>query len=295
VSIIIPAYNEEGTILGVIEEVRACIAAHQDVDWEIIVIDDHSTDRTADVVGAISGVTLLRHPQNRGYGAALKSGIRVAKSDHILTMDADGQHEASEISKFLVDGDLFDMTIGIRPKASSPSSRLLGKKVLSTLVHLFLWQNVPDINSGMRLIRRSVILRYFNVVSNRFSFSMSSTMALTSEGHFVRWIAIECRPRQGQQSQVTIASGLSSLLTIFRVIAIFHPLRVFLPLVGFLGLLLGASLGWDLYTSNVSKLTLLLTQLTLTFGILGLISEQLAHIRRELRATDQRSDPRGAE
>lgn len=284
VSIVIPAYNEVETINSVLDNVLSRIRSIPEIAWEIIVVDDGSTDRTAEVVAGKKDVKLVRHPLNRGYGMSLKTGITHAEGEYVLTMDSDGQHIDSEIPKLLNGAEEFDLTVGSRSATTSPAVRLPGKILLAILMQVLLWERIPDINSGMRTMRRKTIMKYFNVISNRFSFTMSSTIALMSEGHFIRFVPIESKPRdRAGRSQVGLFSGFSAILTIIRVILIFHPLRLFLPLSLIFGCMWFISLVYDLMNDNISDLSQMLLLLSLTSAFFGFLSEQLAHIRRELR------------
>ncbi len=284
VSIIIPAYNEEAAIGGVIEELQEFISGHPEITWEIIVVDDGSTDRTVSEVQKFEAVTLLKHPVNRGYGASLKTGIRAASGSYVLLMDADGQHISSEIPKLLEGSRDFDMVIGERPAGASPMSRRPGKFVLALLVRLLIGGKIPDINSGQRLIHRKTILKYIHVCSNKFSFSTSSTMALMSEGHFVRFVKVDVRARMTGVSQVGVSTALRMMLMIFRIVMVFHPLRIFLP-IGSVFFILGmASMVNDIRFDNISDLSLMLVLLTSVTLLLGLVSDQIAHVRRELKS-----------
>jgi glycosyltransferase involved in cell wall biosynthesis len=282
VSIIIPAYNEQATIVKVLEEIKAYTAARREIEWEIIVVNDASKDETSRLAGEVAGIHLINHPLNRGYGASLKTGIRAAQGEYVLTMDADGQHVAEEIDNMLPQAQDYDMTIGKRDFSSSPALRRPGKVVLNLLARYLLRETIPDVNSGLRLMRRSAILPYLSLCSDRFSFSLSSTMALVSEGYFVRFVPIATRNRQGNQSQVKLSSGLAAMLMIIRSTVIFHPLRIFLPISLFFGAIFLVSFVMDLFQNNVSKSSLALLVLTANLLLAGFLSDQIARVRRSL-------------
>ena len=284
ISIIIPVYNEGGSIAEVLEEVLKFISEYKEISWELIVVDDGSTDNTASILRQFESIKFLQHPYNCGYGASLKTGIRSAKGSYVLSMDADGQHIADEISKIIDGSKKYDMVVGERSSASSPLRRRPGKYLLKIIARSMIWENIPDINSGQRLIKRETILKYMHVCSNKFSFSTSTSIALISEGHFVKFVKVDTRRRRSGYSQVKAVTAFRMLLQIFRVIMVFHPLRFFLPISSLFCLLSISSLINDIITENVSDLTLMLVLLTSVTMLLGLISDQIAHVRRELQS-----------
>ena len=199
-------------------------------------------------------------------------------------MDADGQHIPSEMTNLLEGSANFDMVVGERPAASSPLKRRPGKYFLKIFVRALIWENIPDINSGQRLIKRKTILKYMHVCSNKFSFSTSTTVAFISEGHFVRFVKVNTRKRMTGSSQVRTSTALRMLLQIFRVVIVFHPLRFFIPISSIFFLFGIVSMGNDIITENVSDLTLMFALLTSVTLLLGLVSDQIAHVRRELQS-----------
>ena len=284
VSIIIPSFNEAETIGSILHELVHKLAEMVDVKAEIIVVDDGSADGTAEAVEGTATVRLIRHPVNRGYGASLKSGIEEATGDVIITMDADGQHDPADIPKLISEMDEYAMSAGSRAASSGvPWVRRPGKWFLSRIMNYLCRTKIPDINCGFRAFRKDVIARYLHLCSDRFSFSMSSTLALLSEGHFVRFVEIVCRSRQGSVSQVRFLSGLDALMTLVRLTIVFHPLRVFMPVSLFIGSIGVSSLTYDLaWTFNISDASILLLVSALFILLFGLVSDQIAHVRREL-------------
>ena len=281
VTVVIPAHNEEGAIGAVLAALRGVThpALH-----EVIVVDDGSSDRTAEIAQA-SGVKVIRQPSNRGYGAALKAGIRAASSDYILTMDADGQHRVEDVIK-LCDvvsvAQPADCVIGHRTKlVHSPLWRMPGKWFLTQLARILTRKEIRDLNSGLRVVRRDVILRYMHLCPAGFSFSTTSTFALASRGYRVEFIPIQVERRVGKSS-VNVATGFQTILLILRLASLFNPLRVFLPLA--FGFIVGGC-AWTIpyllrgQGVTVAAMLSVLTGVTL-FG-LGLICDQVAQLRLE--------------
>ena len=285
ISVVIPSYNEAGTIGNILEELQEVLNRLPGVSWEVIVVDDGSSDGTAAEVEKSSCGRLVRHPVNRGYGASLKSGIGSASGEVIITMDADGQHNPTDIARLVEDMESYAMSAGSRAASSGvPLVRRPGKWVLSKVMNYLCRSKIPDINCGFRAIRTEVIKRYLHLCSDRFSFSMSSTLALLSEGHFIRFVEIVCRERQGSVSQVRVFSGFDAFMTLVRLTIVFHPFRVFLPLSLFFWLVGLGSLLYDVFwIFNVTDATILLVVSAMLIMLFGLVSDQIAHVRRELR------------
>lgn len=281
VTIVIPAYNEEGGIGDVLSALRASLPPSV---AEIIVVDDGSTDRTAEIAEA-AGVRVLRHPSNRGYGASLKTAIRSVTTEYVLTMDADGQHRLEDVAALCaaVTGEHApDCVIGHRTQLlHSRLWRMPGKWFLTKLARILTQKEIRDLNSGLRVIRRDVLLKYMHLCPSGFSFSTTITVALASRGYRIDFVPIKVEPRVGK-SMVSIGTGFQTILLVLRLASLFNPLRVFLPLA-MLFILFG--IGWTIpYLIDGQGLTVaaMLSILTgvLLFG-LGLICDQVAQLRLE--------------
>src|SRR5579859_5401802 len=161
ISIVIPAYDEELSVVSVIEEYRECLQRH-DIQTEIIIVDDGSHDQTAKVA-LKAGARVIRHRSNRGYGASLKTGIAAASFDIVAITDADGTYPAEYIPQMIEMLERSDMVVGSRTgkKSSIPLVRRPAKWVLNRLANYLSNANIPDLNSGLRVFRRDVVLQYF--------------------------------------------------------------------------------------------------------------------------------------
>src|SRR6266487_2042958 len=223
-TIVLPAFNEGRVIGQVVEQVqRACAHSVQ----EIIVVDDGSSDDTA-ITAEKAGARVIRHNRNMGYGAALKTAIRNARTEFILTMDSDGQHNAHDIRRLWALAGDNAMAVGKRRQIlHSLLWRMPGKWILRLMGNYLTRQSIPDLNSGFRLIRRDVALKYLHVCPSGFSFSTTITMALLSRGYNVAYIPIDVEKRVGK-STVSIATGLDTIILIMRIASLFNPLRIFL-------------------------------------------------------------------
>jgi len=199
-------------------------------------------------------------------------------------MDSDGQHNPEDIFKLLDAMEDYDMVVGSRENSSSvPIRRRPGKKVLQWVLNYFVQEKIPDINSGLRMMKRETILKYMHLCSNKFSFSMSSTILFLSERRFLRFVPIVCRPRANSGSQVGFFDGMRALMTLLRINVMFHPFRFFMPLSAAIGSVGFAWLIYDVIHVNITDFTLLALIVSLIIFLFGLISDQIAQLRRELR------------
>lgn len=280
VSIIIPAYNEADSIREVLEDIRKGFASRR---VEILVIDDGSTDQTAEIAKK-SGAKVIQHLHNKGYGASLKSGIRSAVGQFVLFMDADGQHRAVEALKLIdaASSAPADMVVGQRSRLMhSPMWRMPGKWVLGWMANYLTRRRIPDLNSGLRLINREVALRYMGLCPNGFSFSTTITMVLIHRGYEVLYVPFEINKRKGK-STVSLSTGLDTLLLILRIATLIDPLRIFVPLsllIAFVGIAWG--IPYALMGNGVSIGSMLAIVTSVLLFSIGLISDQISQLRLE--------------
>jgi glycosyltransferase involved in cell wall biosynthesis len=285
VSIIIPAFNEEKSIGNVLQGLAAWCARA-----EIIVVDDASTDRTAQIAEQ-AGFRVIRHRTNKGYGAALKTGIRACQGDIVVMMDADSEHNAAQISKLLDNFGDNDMVVGARAKGShAPFIRRPGKWLLSQVANYLAQTNIPDLNSGFRAFRKDVARLFLHILPNGFSFTTTLTLALFKEGYNIAYVPITTTPRVGTSTVHPIRDGINTLMLIIRIIALFDPIKVFLPTSFFLfllGVVYWIGSGIFRYAQHIepafhiptgAMLVMLSAVIVFMFGILA---DQVSAIRRE--------------
>lgn len=271
VSIVIPAFDEELGIGPVVERVRALRP------WaEVLVVDDGSRDRTAEVAAA-AGARVVRHPYNKGNGAAVKTGIRAARGELVLLMDADGQHDPDDVLRVLEPLDLHDLVVGARSSKDQTATRALGNWVFTRLASWLTGRPIPDLTSGFRAARRERLLEILHLLPNGFSYPTTSCLALLKAGHNVTFVPITARRRVGRSKIRVLQDGTKFLLIIFKIVTLYSPLRVFFPIAA-AAFLLGAAYGlWNVVAhGKIPMGSALLIQLAVVVFLFGLISEQIA-------------------
>ncbi len=277
VSVVIPAFNEAEHVGA---EIDAVTAALEGTGWrfEVIVVDDGSGDATAQRA-ADAGARVLRHRHNQGYGAALKRGIGAAEHDWILITDADGTYPAEEIPGLLARADRAEMVVGARTgdAVSVPLARRPAKWFLRRLASYLAGRKLPDLNSGLRLMRRDLVLRYEHLLPTGFSFTTTITLAAACNGHDVEYVPINYRRRLGE-SKIRPWHAYDFTLLILRTIVFFNPLKVFIPLGGLLAVGGLAKFVYDLTRNNLSESAVLAFLGALIIWAVGLLADQNARI-----------------
>ncbi|HUE86733.1 MAG TPA: glycosyltransferase family 2 protein [Vicinamibacterales bacterium] len=274
-TVIVPAFNEGRTVAQVVTELRAAGGWH-----EIIVVDDGSADDTQERAAA-AGARIVRHPYNKGNGAAVKSGIRGARGEWVLIIDADGQHHPDDALKLVhLLGD-YDLVVGARTRDTQATvARRWGNDILNALASYLAERQVPDLTSGFRAARRRYLVQFLHLLPNGFSTPTTTTLAFLRAGYNVRFEPIEARQRTGD-SKIRLASdGAKFFLILLKVVTIFSPLRIFVPLsigtfvVGFI-----YGLGNFVVNARIPNGAVLLLMFSVMVFLVGLVSEQVATLR----------------
>lgn len=280
ISVIIPAYNESEGISGLLRKMTE--EGYHKV-YEIIVVDDGSTDGTGEIARTFP-VNVVSHSSNKGYGASLKTGVRKASGEYVIMMDSDGQHDPgylAEISEMLQD---HDMVIGTRSAASfQVKTRQAGKRLIRWVGEYLVEQKLPDYNSGFRGFKRDLIYGMLHIMPNGFSFSTTSTLAFLKEGYSIGTFAIDVAPRQGRPSNVKfLKDGSKTLMLILRIIMLFNPLKIFLPASAIMFL---AGLSFGIYgyvvVERFSNGAIVLTILGMFLFFIGLVADQISILNRK--------------
>ena len=275
VTILLPAYNEAG-VIG--ETIRAIRALHP--DFEILVVDDGSTDNTMREAME-AGANVWPHPYNMGNGAAIKSGLRCARGEWVLMMDADGQHKPEDIARLLEHKDRFDMVVGARTRQSETSAhRDLANWVYNRFASYVTRFKVEDLTSGFRLVRLSVARQFIYLLPNTFSYPSTLTLGYLRSGRTVKYIPIQTKARVGKSKIKLLKDGARFFLIITKIASLFSPFRVFLPIsLGFFV----TGLCYYAYTfltqGRFTNMSALLFNSSIIIFMIGLVAEQISQMR----------------
>jgi len=284
ISVIIPVYNEDEIIAKVISGLKKELNS-LNFEYEIIAVNDGSSDKSGEILETIKEIKLISHPYNKGYGASLKTGARYAKFDWLLFFDADGQHKPEYIKEFIKYTDKYDMIIGERQGYQGPILRQPGKKLLCLIANYLAERKIPDLNCGFRLLKKKFFLQYEHIFPNGFSLSATSTLAFIKEGLNIKYMPIIINKRVGKSS-VKTSDGFKTLMLIIRLIMLFSPLKIFLP-ISIMGFVISAIwIIYDLINNNflfISKSSGFIFVASLLVFLFGLLADQVAAIRRELK------------
>lgn len=279
VSVVVPAFNEADGISEVVSALAAAGPWH-----EIIVVDDGSTDATAERAAG-AGATVVRHPYNKGNGAAVKSGIRRATGEFVLIVDGDGQHRPDDARRLVSRLGEYDLVIGARASTTQATvARRMGNATLNGLASYLTGRDIPDLTSGFRGARRECLSEFLHLLPNGFSTPTTTTLAFIKAGYNVTFEPTEARARVGTSKIRLARDGAKFLIIILKIVTIFSPLRVFLPL-SLASLAVGTAYAvWTIYSQqHITNSSVLLIMLAVIVFLVGLVSEQISALRFEGR------------
>ena len=281
ISVVVPAYNEALAIGEVLDQIAGVLSA-QKYDFEIIVVDDGSTDHTVSVVESAS-VHVIRHPENRGYGAAIKTGVLTAQYPWILITDADGTYPISQIPRLLDGLDHYEMIVGARTgqDVNIPMVRKPAKWMLARLANFMAQRKIPDLNSGFRIFRKTAFQRFANLFPSGFSLTTTITLALLCNGYAVQFVPVDYYKRKGSSKIRPIRDTYNFFLLVIRTIMYFDPLRIFAPASLFLFIFGVLFAGYEAYRfQNITTTGAIILFAGFQTGILGLLADLIVKSRR---------------
>jgi len=278
IAVVIPAYNEERGVGPTIEELGE-VLDDAGIAHEMVVVDDGSTDDTGRAA-ADAGARVVRQGTNTGYGAALKAGIAATSAERVLIIDADGTYPPDRVPDLVEQAREADMVVGARPADFSnvPLIRRPGKRFLTWLASFLAGEPIPDLNSGLRVLRRSAVARFFPILPDGFSFTMTITLSMLCTGHHVAYVPVEYRPRIGE-SKLRALDFMRFLILVLRTILLFNPLKVFLPLGGAIFVVGLAKFVYDLFLWNLSESAVMALLAAVILWAVGLLADMIARLQ----------------
>ena len=245
ISVIIPAYDEEKAIKKTILEIKKVLKENKLAKSEIIVVNDGSNDSTGEIASKC-GVVVINNPTNMGYGFSLKRGIMEAKNETIVITDADLTYPFDKVPKMLeIKRQGYDLVVGARSGKNYKQSilKIILRRILKFLVESVSERKIKDINSGLRVFDKSLVLKYFPRLCNTFSFTTSQTLAYLMNNHFVTYVDIDYNKREGKSKVKLVRDSFISLKYIlescvyynpFKIFSLLSKICIFLSIIGFI-------------------------------------------------------------
>ncbi len=292
-TVVVPAYNEEEAIAEELRAIRRTLS-DTDLSYEVLVVDDGSEDRTAEIARRVDGIRVIAHGRNRGYGTALKTGIRRAVGEIIVIIDADGQYPADEVPRLVDELQDSDMVVAARTGDSvhTPLIRRPVKWFLNKLAGYLAGTHIPDLNSGLRAFRRRDALAFLGFLPSGFSFTSTITLAMLCNDMLVKYVPINYKPRKGKSKIRAFHDTYNFILLVLRTICCFNPLKVFMPPAFLLGIAGLVKLGVEVVSyHDVADVSVLLLLSGLQLGAMGLLAEVMARVPSLPRGGDGQGRP----
>lgn len=284
VSIVIPVFNEEVGLEQVLKDIQAMMQ-REHIDYELIVVDDGSTDKSVALATGLDAC-VIKHPENIGYGASLKTGIMAAKHNWIVITDGDGSYDINAIPTLLNYLGDYHMVVGARQGKVYSGSLLdnAARRVFRFLSEFATGRSIPDVNSGLRAFRKDIAVRFFDILGNRFSFTTTITLAFMQRGYFVKYVPVSYFERKGGSKVRHYRDTLRALQAIVQAMLYYNPLKLFLLPTSFLAISGIGFLASSLIMGNLLLLAcgVALTAAAVVVSTLGLIAD-LMHRERAPR------------
>ena len=280
-SIVVPVYDEASALEQTVGELAALVAMRPGA--EVVFVDDGSRDGSGDLLRRLTagrdGFVVVAHARNRGYGAALKTGLRRAKNELVVITDADGTYPNARIPELVDACRDRDMVVGARTGSvvRIPFVRRPAKWMLRRYAEWLSGSRIPDLNSGLRVMRRSTVERFRAILPDTFSFTSTITIAMLANRLEVAYVPIDYFERSGTSKIRPVRDTLRFFQLVFRSAMYFRPLKAFLPLALLFGVAFLASLGWDVFVErNLTEKTLLLAIGATQVAMFALLADMIA-------------------
>lgn len=286
-SVIVPAFNEEDGILQTLNNLKKALS-DADFSSEIIVVNDGSTDGTKRQIEHVQpGIKLIDHAENAGYGASIISGVEEATYDFICIIDSDGTYPPNAIPNLFKEFPDCDMAVGARigKKIHIPFVRKPAKFLLNVLANYITRKKIPDLNSGLRIFRKTFIDKFRRLFPSGFSFTTTLTVLLLCNNYRVKFIPIEYYKRSGKSKIAPVKDTLNFFLLILKMTTYFRPLRFFIPLSAALFMVGFIKLINDIirYHFHIGGNTILILIFAVQFFVLGLLADLIVSLNVRLK------------
>ncbi|NKB99553.1 MAG: glycosyltransferase [Pseudomonadales bacterium] len=278
-AIVVPCFNEEAAISSTVHQL--CEGLGEGPAYQVIVVNDGSSDESEQILLAAQDkyekLTVISHDENRGYGAALKSGLQQADARYIAITDADGTYPNDRLMELVKEMQDADMVVGARTGAdvTYSSLRAFPKWFMRKWVSWISRVKVPDINSGLRVFRKDLAVSFIRMLPNTFSFTTTITLLMLTNYYRVKFIPISYSPRVGKSKIRPIRDTIRFLMLIARTGTYFAPVRVLLPLSGVLALGALFSIGNDVYNSDLTNKSVLLVLFSMNTAMFALLADMV--------------------
>jgi glycosyltransferase involved in cell wall biosynthesis len=286
-TVVLPVYNEEETIGECVEDIITFLSG-LNLDFEVLPVDDGSRDHTLEVLRELQKrypqcLRVASHTSNKGNGAAVRTGIRMARGEIVIIMDADGQHRASYIPELLAHIPPFDMVVGARTESYRGAwYRNFANRFYNWFASWLTQRKIEDLTSGFRAVRRTVALHFLHLLPAGFSTPTTLTMSLLKAGYSVKFVPVEVRARTKGKSKINLWKDGQRFVTIMvRMIMIYNPMRIFIPVTLFLIFLGLLAMGAGILAAQrlvVPNSTVVLFIAAVLSILLGTVSSQIADV-----------------
>ena len=279
VTFLVPAFNEEN-VGDLVRELKGLYPRSP-----VVVVDDGSADATAEKA-RMAGAEVVRHPYNKGNGAAVKTALRAARTEWVVLLDADGQHPPAAAAHLVDKLGEYDLVIGARDaRAEVHWWRRAANAVFNRLASYLVGFEVADLTSGFRAAHRGRMLEFLHLFPNGFSYPTTSTFSFLRAGYNVAFVPIQTRFRTSGESKIDpLQDGVRFLLIILKMTTLYNPLKVFLPLsVTFAAIGTVYGLGTYVVSGRFANGGVLAWMMAVFTFLVGLVSEQINALRTERR------------
>jgi glycosyltransferase involved in cell wall biosynthesis len=284
VTIVLPVFNEAGHLEDEIARIRTSMS-ESDYSFEILVLDDGSTDGSGEILRRIPGIRLIQFATNRGSGSARKAGTMAAKGRVVVWTDVDMTYPNDEIPALLDAMGGYDQIVGSR-RTEEGTIKLLRKPakwLIRRLASYLTGVRIPDLNSGFRAFRRDVALQFLYLLPRGFSCVTTITLAFLANGYSVKYVPIDYSPRKGHSKFHWWSDTRRYVLQVLRMSLMYEPLRVFGPPAVLVSMVGSGKLVFDLFDKNfrVATNTLVVLGVGLSIALLGMLADLLVQLNKK--------------